>query len=199
MEPFGKTSDGREVSLYTLANQSGMEVKITNYGGTVTSIKVKDRHGKFGEVVLGFDSLDGYVAKNNTAYFGALIGRYANRIAKGTFALDGRTYQLKKDNMLIADAPLGKALAATLGDKAVVLMRGHGDVVVGPSVPIATYRAIYTDINARLQAQAIALGGTVTYLEEEEGRKADAITQQIVTRPWELWKAKALGRQAAGK
>jgi aldose 1-epimerase len=89
MQPFGKTSDGQEVSLYTLKNQSGMEVKITNYGGTITSIKVKDRQGKFGDVVLGFDSLDGYVSKANTAYFGALIGRYANRIANGTFTLDG--------------------------------------------------------------------------------------------------------------
>ena len=92
MQPFGKTSDGQEVSLYTLRNQAGMEVKITNYGGTITSIKVKDRHGKFGDVVLGFDSLDGYVSKSNTSYFGALIGRYANRIAHGAFVLDGHEY-----------------------------------------------------------------------------------------------------------
>lgn len=94
MQPFGKTPDGQEVSLFTLKNQSGMEVKITNYGGTITSIKVKDRHGKFGDVVLGFDTLDGYVSKTNTAYFGALIGRYANRIAKGTFNLDGHDYHV---------------------------------------------------------------------------------------------------------
>jgi ribulose-5-phosphate 4-epimerase/fuculose-1-phosphate aldolase len=95
-------------------------------------------------------------------------------------------------NLLIADASLGKALAATLGDKAVVLMRGHGDVVVGPSLPIAVYRAIYTDVNARLQAQALALGGSVTYLEKEEGEKADLVQQQVVTRPWELWKRKVM-------
>jgi aldose 1-epimerase len=94
MQPFGKTSDGHEVFLYTLRNQSGMEVKITNYGGTITSIKVKDRHGKFDDVVLGFDNLDGYVSKNNTSYFGALIGRYANRIAHGSFVLDGKTYHV---------------------------------------------------------------------------------------------------------
>ena len=94
MEPFGKTHDGQEASLYTLKGASGMEVKITNYGGTVTSIKVKDRKGNFGDVVLGFDSLDGYVAKNNTAYFGALIGRYGNRIAHGTFTLDGHEYHV---------------------------------------------------------------------------------------------------------
>ena len=95
-------------------------------------------------------------------------------------------------NLLIADATLGKALAATLGDKSVVLMRGHGDVVVGPNLQVAVYRAIYTDVNARLQAQAIALGGQVTYLEKEEGEKADQVQQQVVMRPWELWKQKAM-------
>jgi HCOMODA/2-hydroxy-3-carboxy-muconic semialdehyde decarboxylase len=95
-------------------------------------------------------------------------------------------------NLLIADPGLGKALADTLGDKSVVLMRGHGDVVVGPSIQIAVYRAIYTDVNARLQAQAIALGGPVTYLDKEEGEKADAVQRQVVLRPWELWKAKAM-------
>jgi ribulose-5-phosphate 4-epimerase/fuculose-1-phosphate aldolase len=95
-------------------------------------------------------------------------------------------------NLLIADAALGQALAATLGDKAVVLMRGHGDVVVGPSVQVAVYRAIYTDANARLQAQALALGGEVTYLEKEEGEKADQVQQQVVMRPWELWKQRAM-------
>jgi len=94
MQPFGKTPDGHEVSLYTLKNQSGAEVKIINYGGTITSIKVKDRHGKFDDVVLGFDNLDGYVSKTNKSYFGALIGRYANRIAHGTFVLDGHQYHI---------------------------------------------------------------------------------------------------------
>jgi ribulose-5-phosphate 4-epimerase/fuculose-1-phosphate aldolase len=97
-------------------------------------------------------------------------------------------------DMLVSNAALGKALAETLGDKAVVLMRGHGNVVVGPSVQVAVYRAIYTEINARLQAQALALGGTVTYLEKEEGEKADVIQQQVVMRPWALWKAKAMGK-----
>jgi HCOMODA/2-hydroxy-3-carboxy-muconic semialdehyde decarboxylase len=97
-------------------------------------------------------------------------------------------------NMLISTPALGKALADTLADKPVVLMRGHGDVVVGPSVQVAVYRAIYTEINARLQSQAIALGGPVTYLDKEEGEKADVIQQQVVMRPWELWKAKAMGK-----
>ncbi|MDQ2711142.1 MAG: galactose mutarotase [Acidobacteriota bacterium] len=93
-QDFGKTPDGKEVSLYTLKNSAGMEVKITNYGGTVESIKVKDRNGKFDDVALGFANLEGYTQKLNTAYFGALIGRYGNRIARGTFSLDGKTYHI---------------------------------------------------------------------------------------------------------
>ncbi|HEX4747935.1 MAG TPA: aldose epimerase family protein [Bryobacteraceae bacterium] len=93
-QPFGKTPDGKEVFLYTLKSPSGMTVKITNYGGTVTQVIVPDRNRSFGDVVLGFDSLDGYTSKNNTAYFGALIGRYGNRIAHGRFTLGGKTYQI---------------------------------------------------------------------------------------------------------
>jgi aldose 1-epimerase len=93
-EAFGTTPDGHRVFLYTLKNAAGMEVKITNYGGTVGSIKIKDRNGKFGDVVLGFSNLDGYTSKLNSAYFGALIGRYGNRIAKGIFVLDGHSYHV---------------------------------------------------------------------------------------------------------
>jgi ribulose-5-phosphate 4-epimerase/fuculose-1-phosphate aldolase len=96
-------------------------------------------------------------------------------------------------DVLVSSSALGKALAETLADKPVALMRGHGNVVVGPSVQVAVYRAIYTELNARLQAQAIALGGSIIYLEKEEGEKADVIQQQVVMRPWELWKAKAMG------
>ena len=96
-------------------------------------------------------------------------------------------------NLLISDNALGKALAETLGNKSVVLMRGHGDVVVGPSIQVAVYRAIYTEINARLQGQAIGLGGPITFLEREEGEKADETIQKVVMRPWELWKRKAMG------
>lgn len=93
---FGKTPDGAEITLYSLTNASGMEVGIINYGAIVISIKVPDRAGKFGDVVLGFDSLDGYEADN--PYFGAIVGRYGNRIAKGEFKLDGKTYTLAKNN-----------------------------------------------------------------------------------------------------
>jgi aldose 1-epimerase len=93
-EPFGKTPEGKEVSLYTLKNAGGMKVTITNYGGTVTSIHVMDRNKKFADVVLGFPNVEGYTQKLNTAYFGALIGRYGNRIAHGTFTLDGHEYHI---------------------------------------------------------------------------------------------------------
>jgi len=92
-QPFGKV-DGETVYLYTLKNASGMEVTITNYGGTLTSVKAPDRQKKFDDVVLGFDNVDGYTQKLNTAYFGAIIGRYGNRIANGTFTLDGHTYHI---------------------------------------------------------------------------------------------------------
>jgi aldose 1-epimerase len=88
---FGSV-DGREVSLYTLRNGSGMEVCITNYGGIVVSLVVPDRNGRFSDVVLGYDSLSSYLAK--TPYFGAIVGRYANRIGKARFTLDGKVYVL---------------------------------------------------------------------------------------------------------
>jgi aldose 1-epimerase len=91
-ERFGRTADGQQIFLFTLKNASGTEVKIINYGGRVVSVKVKDRNGKFDDVVLGFDNLDAYLSKN--PYFGALVGRYANRIARGTFTLDGKEYHI---------------------------------------------------------------------------------------------------------
>jgi aldose 1-epimerase len=97
-QPFGKTKDGQDVFLYTLKNKSGMEVKITNYGGTIESIKVPDRNHQFDDVVLGFDSVEGYQAPKSTAFFGALVGRYGNRIAKGQFQLKGVMSQVPVNN-----------------------------------------------------------------------------------------------------
>jgi aldose 1-epimerase len=94
--PFGKTSDGQAVDLFVLTNASGAEVRITNYGGIVTALKVPDRDGKLGDVVLGFDKLEGYLAGH--PFFGCITGRYANRIAGGRFTLDGKTYTLAKNN-----------------------------------------------------------------------------------------------------
>ena len=92
-QPFGATAEKKAVELYTLTNIKGVEVGIITYGGIVVSLKVPDRNGKLQEVTLGYDSLDGYL-KNNSPYFGALIGRYANRIGKGKFSLGGREYRL---------------------------------------------------------------------------------------------------------
>lgn len=97
-QSWGKAPDGRAVSLYRLRNGAGMQVTITNYGGTITSIQVPDRNHKFGDVVLGFDNLEGYTQKANDAYFGATIGRYGNRIAHGTFTLDGHAYHIPTNN-----------------------------------------------------------------------------------------------------
>ncbi|MGJ4953350.1 class II aldolase/adducin family protein [Bradyrhizobium sp. HKCCYLS20291] len=93
-------------------------------------------------------------------------------------------------NMLVSNNAIGKSLAAALGDKSVVLMRGHGDVAVGPSVKAAVFRAYYTDVNAKLQAQATGLGSEITFLSSEEATKADAVNMVIMDRAWALWKQK---------
>jgi ribulose-5-phosphate 4-epimerase/fuculose-1-phosphate aldolase len=98
-------------------------------------------------------------------------------------------------DMLIRTPALGAALAQSLGDTAVALMRGHGNVVVGRSLPEVVFRAIYTEMNARLQADALRLGnGTVTYLNDAEAAAATATNARVFTRPWELWKAAAMGK-----
>ena len=94
-DPFGKTIDGKVVDLCTLTNVRGMEVKITNYGATLVSLKVPDRHNVPVDVVLGYDSLTSY--ERDTAYFGGIVGRYANRIAGGEFTLHGKRYHLAKN------------------------------------------------------------------------------------------------------
>ena len=90
---FGKLKDGRTADLYTLENENGMKVEITNYGGIIVRLYVPDRDGKLDDIVLGYDNLEQYFDDPN--YFGALIGRYGNRIAEGEFELDGDTYQLE--------------------------------------------------------------------------------------------------------
>jgi aldose 1-epimerase len=95
---FGTLPDGRGVDQYTLKNANGMEVKIINYGGIITHWTAPDKDGKYEDIVLGFDSLAGYLTP--PPYFGAIIGRYGNRIARGKFTLDGKTYQLANNNNL---------------------------------------------------------------------------------------------------
>lgn len=95
-QPFGKTQNGTPVDLYTLRNANGVEVRITNYGGIVTHFIAPDRNGKMGDVVLGYDSVQEY--EKDSPYFGCLVGRYGNRIAKGKFVLNGKTYSLAVNN-----------------------------------------------------------------------------------------------------
>ena len=90
--PFGRTPDGSSVERFRLMNAGGVEAQLMSYGGAVVSLRVPDRWGRLADVVLGFDDLEGYVGSAH--YFGAIIGRYANRIAHGRFALDGRSFAL---------------------------------------------------------------------------------------------------------
>jgi ribulose-5-phosphate 4-epimerase/fuculose-1-phosphate aldolase len=95
-------------------------------------------------------------------------------------------------DMLVRNREQGVALAGELGAQAVVLMRGHGFVAVAESIPVVVYRAIYTEVNAAAQQKAIALGGTVTYLEPDEAARSDETNRGVADRPWELWKRQAL-------
>jgi aldose 1-epimerase len=94
-ESWGRLPSGEQIDLYTLRNSKGIEARITNYGGRVVSLIAPDRHNTFDDIVLGFDNLEGYMGKN--PYFGALVGRYANRIANAQFALDGHVYHLARN------------------------------------------------------------------------------------------------------
>ena len=94
--PFGGIPDGPPVTIYTLRNDKGMEARILNYGGIVQSLEVPDKNGKFDDIVLGYDNIGGYLT--NSPYFGALIGRYGNRIGGGKFTLEGKTYKLAANN-----------------------------------------------------------------------------------------------------
>ena len=95
-EPFGTTPDGTKVDIFTLRNPGGIEARICTYGGIVVSLKAPDRNGRLEDVVLGYDDLAAYIKKN--PFFGAMVGRFANRIAKAKFTLDGKTYTLAANN-----------------------------------------------------------------------------------------------------
>jgi len=94
--PFGRTAEGEAVDLFTLSNAHGIEVRVITYGAIITSVKTPDRNGRFADIVLGFDDLDSYLTRSR--FFGAVAGRYANRIAKGRFTIDGKTFQLATNN-----------------------------------------------------------------------------------------------------
>ena len=95
-ESFGQTPEGREVDLYTLTNSNGLKARITNYGAILVSLEVPDRAGKLADITLGFDTLEGYLGEH--PYFGAIVGRYANRIGKAKFTLNGVEYTLAANN-----------------------------------------------------------------------------------------------------
>ena len=95
-EAFGQLPDGQQADLYTLTNANGMTVNITNYGGIITKLTAPDKNGQWADVVLGFDSLAPYLSGH--PFFGALVGRYGNRIAKGKFKLNGQEYSLAINN-----------------------------------------------------------------------------------------------------
>jgi ribulose-5-phosphate 4-epimerase/fuculose-1-phosphate aldolase len=111
----------------------------------------------------------------------------------GVPVFDIRTFRTESD-LLVRDAEMGQSLARTLDSAPCVLMRGHGMTVVGESIPEVVFRAIYTMVNARLQLQARTLEGPIEFLSEAEGKLATASNRPTIERPWQLWKAKALGK-----
>src|SRR5688572_22086803 len=117
------------------------------------------------------------------------IYHMASFIARGA-----RIFEIRErfgvTDMLVRTPEQGVALAEALRGDAIVLMRGHGFCAVGESVPVAVFRAVYTESNAALQRQAIALGGSVTYLDEQEAGLSERTNRSVVSRPWELWKAR---------
>ena len=132
--------------------------------------------------------------------FGVTRARLRPVYHMGSFLWSGApVFDIRKvreeNDLLVRDRPLGQALAGSLGSCTCVLMRGHGMTVVGDSVQEAVFRAIYTEMNARLQLQAGQLEGPIEFLSDEEGRRSTAANRGTLERPWELWKMKALGRK----
>ena len=93
---FGTMPDGKTIDVFTLTNAHGIEIRLINYGGDIISVRTPDRNGHFADIALGFDTLNGY--RHNKPFFGALVGRFANRIGNARFELDGKTYTLAKNN-----------------------------------------------------------------------------------------------------
>lgn len=111
-------------------------------------------------------------------------------LASGVPVFDIKKAAEGPTNMLVGNGKLGKSLADTLGNNSVALMRGHGAVVVASTLPLLVFRAVYTDQNARMQSQAIALGGPITFLDNDEAAQASKVIDQIHGRAWDLWRRK---------
>ena len=103
-ETFGKTAEGEAVEIYTLTNSHGLKARVATWGACLVEMSTPDRKGTFADITLGFDSLDGYLAKH--PFFGVIAGRYANRIAKGKFSLDGKEFTLATNNGVDKDCPV---------------------------------------------------------------------------------------------
>jgi ribulose-5-phosphate 4-epimerase/fuculose-1-phosphate aldolase len=132
--------------------------------------------------------------------FGATRTRLRPIYHMGSFLWSGApVFEIRNEtpnnDLLVRDRPLGRALANTLGKCNCVLMRGHGMTVIGDSVPEAVFRAIYTEMNARMQLQATQLEGPIEFLSDEEGRRSQASNRGTLERPWELWKRDARARR----
>jgi aldose 1-epimerase len=160
-EPFGRIPDGRETSLYTLENDQ-LRVRITDFGGRMVSVEAPDRNGRRDHVLLGFDNVDGY---RTAGSFGTLLGRYANRIATGSFTLDGQTYMLSRndgDNTLHGGAEgfskrlwdVVTAEADPLPTLTLTLVSPDGDQGFPGEVTIrATYQLHAETLSLKLEAQ----------------------------------------------
>jgi aldose 1-epimerase len=168
---FGSTPAG-PARLYTLANRSGMTATITNYGGIVTSLRVPDRNGKIDDVVLGYATLDGYLKKH--PYFGAIIGRYGNRIAKARFSLDGVEYKLAANNGVNAlhgglqgfDKQLWEASDVSVSDPALELryVSRNGEEGYPGRLAVAVTYTVTTDNELRIDYTATTDKPTVLNL-----------------------------------
>ena len=122
------------------------------------------------------------------------IYHMAGFLGRGTPVFDIRE-RFGETDLLVRNADHGRALSERLGAAHVALMRGHGFVAAGPDVPQAVYYAIYTELNARLQRDVIAIGGRVRFLSDEEAKLAEATNRAVIDRPWQLWKKQALGEK----
>ncbi|HEX3627283.1 MAG TPA: aldose epimerase family protein [Verrucomicrobiae bacterium] len=175
-EPFGTTQDGQAVEIYTLKNNNGMVVRIITFGGIIQTIKVPDKNGQMGDVALGYDTLDGYLT--NSPYFGALIGRYGNRIAKGHFSLDGKDYTIFTNNVpnTLHGGRIGFDKRVWKVDRAVVSKRGNPELVLSYTSPdgeegypgtlqvTATYTLLAAENTLRLRFKATTDKDTVVNL-----------------------------------
>jgi aldose 1-epimerase len=172
-KPFGTTPDGAEITLFTLANDHHFEVSIINFGGAITSIKLPDRNGNIGDVVLGYDTLEEYV--RNPRFFGGLIGRHANRIANGKFSLNGVAYQLAQNNGANHlhggtkgyDKAVWKAEARAAGDSAGVhltYLSKDGEESYSGNLDVAVDYVVNNDNELRIEYRATTDKDTIVNL-----------------------------------